>query len=299
MSQSPQRPLTSTEQGVDRLAHRLLARVPHRGPAAVLAELGVFAIKQAWAVLFGAAMLAVLLAARLWYPDGAPLARNDAITIAALVIQLLMLALRLETLGELRVVLTFHVVGTVMELFKTGIGSWEYPAGGVLRIGAVPLFSGFMYASVGSYLVRVFRLFELRFDRYPRIWLTAVLAALVYANFFSHHWIWDARYVLIVAVVALYLRCTMHFRVFRVRARMPILLAFALVTVFIWFAENIGTFARAWSYPAQAAAWHPVAPGKLGSWFLLMIISVVLVTWVHRPRPPEAADRGLATGRAP
>jgi hypothetical protein len=27
---------------------------------------------------------------------------------------------------------------------------------------------------------------------------------------------------------------------------------------------------------------------KLISWFLLMIISVVLVAWVYKPRPPDA-----------
>jgi uncharacterized membrane protein YoaT (DUF817 family) len=279
--------LTSTERGFDGVAHRLLVRAPSRGVPGVLVELAVFTVKQAWAVLFGALMLAVLLAARLWYPDDAALARNDAVTVAAVLIQVGMLAARLETLGELRVILTFHIVGTLMELFKTGAGSWEYAEGGVLHLGAVPLYSGFMYASVGSYLVRVFRLFDLRFARYPPRWATVVLAAAIYANFFTHHWVWDARYLLLALVALVYLRCIMHFRVFRTRARMPVLLAFALVALFIWLAENIGTFAGGWTYPDQSAGWQLVSVGKLGSWFLLMIISVVLVTWVYRPRPPE------------
>ena len=95
------------------------------------------------------------------------LARNDLLTIVAVLLQIVMLAARLETIGELRVILLFHVVGTVMELFKTDVGSWVYASEGVLRVGAVPLFTGFMYAAVGSYMVRVFRLFDLRFDRYP------------------------------------------------------------------------------------------------------------------------------------
>lgn len=32
-----------------------------------------------------------------------------------------------------------------------------------MRVGGVPLFSGFMYAAVGSYMVRVYRLFDLGF----------------------------------------------------------------------------------------------------------------------------------------
>ena len=32
---------------------------------------------------------------------------------------------------------------------------------------------------------------------------------------------------------------------------MPLLLGFTLVALFIWFAENIGTFTAAWIYPHQ------------------------------------------------
>jgi len=64
---------------------------------------------------------------------------------------------------------------------------------------------------------------------------------------------------------------------------MPLIIGLGLVALFIWFAENIGTFARAWTYPGQEAGWHMVSIAKLGSWFLLMIISFVLVTTIHRP----------------
>lgn len=289
-------PLTSVEARIDAAAHRLLAGAPTTGVRARAVEFGVFVLKQAWACVFGAAFLVVVLAAKLWYPDDAALARNDALTIAAVLIQVAMVAGRLETLRELRVVVLFHVVGTVMELFKTDVGSWMYAADGVLRLGGVPLYSGFMYAAVGSYMVRVYRLFDLRFDRYPRRWLTAVAAAFIYVNFFSHHWIVDLRWVLIVAVVVLWGRTTMHFRFFRGTFRMPLLLAFAGVALFIWFAENIATYAGAWLYPSQVGGWHPVDASKLTSWFLLMIVSVVLVTWVYPPRPPE---RTTVTATAP
>jgi uncharacterized membrane protein YoaT (DUF817 family) len=52
------------------------------------------------------------------------------------------------------VIAIFHLVGTVMEVFKTAHGSWIYPEPSLLRIGGVPLFSGFMYACIGSYLAR-------------------------------------------------------------------------------------------------------------------------------------------------
>ena len=278
---------TPVEQRIDERARRFLATSPAGGAKAKLTEFVVFCLKQGWACIFGAALLAVLMAARLWYPDGAGLARNDFLTMAAVVIQVLMVAFKLETLRELRVIVLFHLVGTVMELFKTDMGSWSYEAEGVLRIGAVPLFSGFMYAAVGSYMVRVYRLFDLKFAAYPRRWITAILAAAIYANFFTHHYIWDLRWVLLAAVVAVFGRCVMHFRVFRREFRMPLVVSFLLVALFIWLAENIATWSGAWLYPSQVDGWHPVGLEKLAAWFLLMIISVVLVAWVYKPLPPE------------
>jgi len=281
------RRFTPVEQAIDAAAHRWLDRSPHSGARARLAEFLVFGLKQGWACIFGAAMLVVLVATRLWYPDDAVLARNDFLVISAVVIQVLMVVFRLETLRELRVIVLFHIVGTGMELFKTEVGSWSYEGEGLLRLGAVPLFSGFMYAAVGSYMVRVYRLFDLRFERYPRRWITAIVATLIYVNFFSHHYLPDARWVLLAAIVVVYGRTMMQFTVFRSRFRMPLPLAFLLVAVFIWLAENIATWSNAWSYPDQVEGWHPVSVGKLGAWFLLMMISVVLVAWVYPPRPPD------------
>jgi uncharacterized membrane protein YoaT (DUF817 family) len=293
------RELTRLEQTIDRAAHRWLARRPESGARAVAVECAVFLLKQAWACVFGALLLVAIVAARLWYPDDAALARNDALTIAAVLIQVGMLVFRLESGRELWVIVLFHVTGTVMELFKTDVGSWTYEAEGVLRIGAVPLFSGFMYAAVGSYMVRVYRLHELRFTRYPRVWLTTLVAAAIYVNFFSHHFIADLRWVLLALVVLLWGRTIMHFRVWRARLRAPLLAVFAGVALFIWIAENVATWGGAWLYPHQQGGWELVSPQKLIAWFLLMIISVVMVTWVYPPRAPDpsAEERAERAGR--
>jgi hypothetical protein len=66
-----------------------------------------------------------------------------------------------------------------------------------------------------------------------------------------------------------------------------VLVGFVLVALFIWIAENVATAGQAWIYPDQADGWTPVSVAKLGSWLLLMMISVVLVTWVYPPRPPD------------
>ena len=261
---------------------QLARRLRLHGRLAVFAhEFVCFGVKQASACLFGGLMVALLLASWRWYPADAPLARYDFLTLAALAIQLVLLLSRLESIEEARVILLFHVVGALMELFKTSAGSWEYPEPSLLRLGGVPLFSGFMYASIGSYLARVWRLFDFRFTRHPPFRATVVLAGAIYLNFFTHHYLPDIRALLFVALAWLFGPCWVHFRVRRVHRRMPLLLGFALVALFIWFAENVGTLSKAWLYPAQRHGWHMVPLGKLGAWLLLMVISYVMVSAVH------------------
>lgn len=279
---------TSLERRLLAWARTRLETMPTTGWGGRLVELLVFGIKQAWACVFGALLLLVLVVTALTWPDDAALHRNDLLVLLAVAIQVFMVLGRLETGRELWVVVLFHVAGTGMELFKTSVGSWSYEPGGLLHLGSVPLYSGFMYAAVGSYLVRVMRLFDLRFDRYPPVWASALVAAGIYVNFFTHHYVLDARYVLVACVVLLWGRCTMHFRVHRHVLRMPVVVAFGLVAFFIWIAENVATAAGAWFYPSQLDGWELVPLTKFVSWFLLMIVSVVLVTFVYRPRPPEA-----------
>ena len=240
-------------------------------------------------------MLALLLATHFFYPEDAPVHRYDFLTIAAVAIQGGMLAFRLETWAEAKVILIFHVVGTVMELFKTAAGSWVYPEASILHIGSVPLFSGFMYAAVGSYIARVWRIFDFRYTGYPKRGLTWLLAAAVYVNFFAHHWLPDIRLALFAATILLFARTRVYFRNWREHRWMPLLLGFLLVALFIWGAENIGTFARAWTYPGQENGWQMVGLAKLGSWFLLMLISFVLVELVAPVRAPDQSLRSSSS----
>jgi uncharacterized membrane protein YoaT (DUF817 family) len=268
----------------------LEAAAPERGLAAWLYEFLLFGFKQGWACLFGGLMLALLLATHLLYPQDAPLARYDFLTLSAVSIQFLMLALRLESWREAKIIAVFHLVGTIMELFKTAAGSWIYPEEAMLRIAGVPLFSGFMYAAVGSYIARIWRIFDVRFSLYPPRWITIFLAAAIYVNFFAHHWLPDMRLALFAATALLFWRSTIWFRPFRRHRQMPLLLGWLLVALFIWFAENIGTFARAWTYPDQKDGWQMVSLAKLGSWYLLMIVSFVLVSLLHLGPRAEAVS---------
>jgi len=253
-----------------------------------------FGIKQAWACLFGGIMLALLIGTHLlwrWlWPDGiAPVARYDALFLAALAVQAALLILRLELWEEARVILLFHLVGTAMELFKTKVGSWVYPEPAFFRIGGVPLFTGFMYACVGSYIARAWRLFAFRFAHHPPLWALTAVSVAIYVNFFTHHYVWDARWLLFAAIVVLFARTRIYFVVWRTPRWMPLLLGFLLVALFIWLAENLATLSNTWLYPHQRDGWRMVGPSKLGAWYLLMIISYTLVAWVagireYRPR---------------
>jgi uncharacterized membrane protein YoaT (DUF817 family) len=253
-----------------------------------------FGVKQAWACLFGGLILSLLIATWAFYPKGAAFARYDFLVLASVAIQVVMIALKLETRDEAIVILAFHVIGTGMEVFKTAVGSWVYAESSVLRIGGVPLFSGFMYAAVGSYIARAWRLFDFQFSRYPPVWATVVLAIAIYVNFFSHHYIGDLRWVLFAGYVALFGQSWIYYRVHRKWRRMPVLVSTLLVAAFIWFAENIATFTQAWTYPNQKAGWAMVSVSKLGSWYLLMIISAVLVSLVNRPKTWSLADADSA-----
>ena len=202
--------------------------------------------------------------------------------------QVLFLWRGLESLDEAKVILIYHVVGTAMEVFKLHMGSWDYPERGLFEIAGVPLFSGFMYASIGSYMARVIRLFDMVFAPYPPFWTTLVLGAAIYVNFFSHHFLPDIRLVLFAATVILYARTRIWFSIDGSRYWMPLPLAAFLSSFFVWIAENVGTFTATWTYPGQDGM---VSFAKMGSWYLLLYVSFVLVTLVYRDALKREAVR--------
>ena len=79
--------------------------------------------------------------------------RYDYLLIYALIIQICLLYLKLESWAEAKVIALFHVMAMVMEIFLThpAIASWQYPQPAVFKILTVPLFAGFMYSAVGSF----------------------------------------------------------------------------------------------------------------------------------------------------
>ncbi len=246
-----------------------------------IVEFALFILKQGWSGLFGALLLVALLATDAVWQDGWPVHRYDILFVLAMSLQVAFLWWRLETWEEARVILLFHLTGTAMELFKVNAGSWTYPEPALLKLWGVPLFSGFMYASVGSYIARVIRNFDMRFEPYPPFWTTVLLAAAIYVNFFAHHFLPDIRVVLFAATVLLYRRTRVWFRVDRTSRWMPMPAAAFLSSLALWVAENVGTATGTWLYTGQVQGeW--VSFAKLGSWYLLLYVAFVTVTLVTR-----------------
>jgi uncharacterized membrane protein YoaT (DUF817 family) len=248
----------------------------------ILQELWLFALKQANAAIFGALMLSVIILTN--YIDITFITRYDLIFLFAVLVQTLLITFKLEEKGEIVMIAIFHILATIMELFKTSpdISSWHYPGTAYFMLYTVPLFAGFMYSAVGSYIARCWRIFKFHFSKYPPVVYTIILAALSYMNFITHHFVYDIRYFLFVFSAVIFWRTKIHFKIIKTHRSMPLLSGLVLVSLFIWFAENIGTFTKVWLYPNQTAGWQLVSWSKLGSWYLLMIVSFVLISTINR-----------------
>jgi uncharacterized membrane protein YoaT (DUF817 family) len=273
----------------------------------VVAQLLRFAWLEVQSCVFAIGVFAGLAIA---YAVPLPIARYDFLLLWCLLLTFGFWALGLETWREVLVIFGFHALGLALEIFKVQQGSWLYPGDAVTKVAGVPLFSGFMYAAVGSYICQAWRRFDLRVSHY-RPTPTTLVALGIYANFFTHHYLVDLR--LFWAVLGLWVlrRTKVHFTVGTSRYRMPLALSFLLIGFFLWLAENAATFLDAWNYPGQVEVWEAVHAAKLGAWALLVSMSFVLVATVkaqegrlyHVPGEPDVTEdepaASPAAGRAP
>lgn len=205
------------------------------------------------------------------------LARYDWLLLFCLLMQGWMVYSGLETKDELKVITVFHFIGLGLELFKVNIGSWSYPEEGLFTFYGVPLYSGFMYASVASYLCQCWRRFDVQVSGWPSLAVAAPLALAIYTNFFTHHYVPDIRWMLFALVAVVFWKSHVLFKINQVGYSVPLLLYFFLIGLLIWLAENIATFFGAWQYPNQSDVWSFVHIGKISSWLLLVIVSFLIV----------------------
>lgn len=253
----------------------------HRKTLHFCRQFGLFIWLQIKASLFAGSFFLLLFLAKI-IPLGM-LHRYDFLFLAAIVIQMIFIRLKLETWQEVKTIFIFHLVGFALELFKTspGIASWSYPEPAFFKIATVPLYSGFMYSAIGSYMNQAWKLFRLDFQAFPSLKMMVTLGLLIYLNFFTHHVLPDIRWYLVAAVFILFYRTRVFFTVGQSRVSMPLVLSFLLIGFFIWVGENISTYFGAWIYPDQVHHWTPVSFQKINCWFLLAIVSFNLVALLH------------------
>jgi uncharacterized membrane protein YoaT (DUF817 family) len=253
------------------------ARPGLHGVRRFVAEFLYFGVKQARACLFAGLFFGAVFCVPQAGLFGLP--RYDVLLGLALLIQAVMVAGGLESVDELKAISLFHVIGFALEVFKTSasIQSWSYPGFAYSKVFGVPLFSGFMYAAVGSYIIQAWRLFGLRIRHHPSYWMAGLIAAAIYVNFFTHHNNGDFRRYIAACALGLYARTTVMFHPLDRERAMPLLLSFVLIGFFIWLAENISTFFGIWRYPNQLGAWSAVHVGKWSAWSLLVIMSFTIV----------------------
>lgn len=253
------------------------------------AEAVLVGLKLVWSALFGLILIAAIAGSwAVWRPDW-PVARYDALFAVALAAQAGFLLARFETRHEAAAVAVFAVLGLTMEFFKVAHGAWAYPGPGVLSAGGVPLFVGFMYASVGLFLVRAIRVFDMRFRRFPSAEAHAALAVAIYANFFTMHLMPDLRYLLMLLTVLAYGRATIALWAFGRRLRVPVLGALLLAAAVVWLAENLGTLTGTWLYDGQAPG-QTVTLATLGSWYLFLCVALA-VARLLQPQPRRVPVR--------
>jgi uncharacterized membrane protein YoaT (DUF817 family) len=265
---------------------RVLSRVAGPGIASGIREFLVFGLKQAAACVFAGSFLFLLaISGHVSIPG---LARYDFLFLSAIAIQMVLIAVRLENWRD-AVLSLFHLIGMGLELFKTSpsVRSWSYPEPAFFHLKTVPLYSGFMYASVASYIMQAWRLMQVRLTEFPPFPVAVGLSAAIYANFFTNHYIPDLRWYLAAAVLMLFRRTQVHFKVTTSERRMPLALSFLLIGFFIWVAENIATYFGAWVYPHQKQQWAIVGPTKISSWMLLVIISFIIVAALKEVFPKK------------
>jgi len=262
----------------------LEASVGRASARSLLIELFVFGVKQARACLFPGIFISILLLSN--YVPLFGLARYDFIFVGAVLAQVALVALKVETRDEALTLFAFHLLGILLEVFKTNpaIGSWSYPEEGFFEVWDVPLYSGFMYASVASYMCQAWRLLDIELENYSSYALSVPLSAGIYLNFFTHHFVPDFRWVLAFGVFVVFFRTRVLFTVTRGRRSIPLVLSFVLIGFFVWVAENVSTYFGAWSYPGQLGGWEVVSLNKISSWCLLVIVSFVIVADLKHAR---------------
>lgn len=235
----------------------------------------VFGLKNVMACFFPGFIFVMLVLSNVISTVTIP--RYDFLLAACISMQAFMYLSKMESGRELLVITLFHLIGLAMEIYKVKMGSWYYPEFAYTKIFGVPLYSGFMYASVGSYVCQAWKWFEIRLENWPGIFHAGFISIAIYLNFFTHHFIYDFRWIITILLVIIFWQTRFVFNTNGKERKMPLVISFLLIGFFIWVGENFATYLGAWKYASQHEGWRMVSFGKISSWFLLVVLSIVIV----------------------
>jgi uncharacterized membrane protein YoaT (DUF817 family) len=255
-------------------------------PSSFFKQLVWFGYLQARSCVFPVLIFVALAASQL---IRVPLPRYDLLLIICLLAQWIMYRTGLETRDEVLVITVFHLLGLIMEIHKVNQGSWSYPEEAYTKIAGVPLYAGFMYASVGSYICQAWRNLQLDVEAWPRDAWAYLAGAAIYVNFFTNAFMPDLRLYIAVLLLIVFWRTKFVFHLHGNTRRISALLSFVIIGFFIWLAENIATYFGAWKYAYQHAGWKMVSWHKITSWGLLVIVSIIIVGQLKRIKARRAA----------
>lgn len=250
----------------------------------LISEFFAFLRKQAASSLFGGVMLFLLVASQYFEVPG--LYRYDFLFLAALATQVILVVTGLETKREVLAIIVFHLLAMGMEIFKTSpsVGSWTYPEPAIFAVATVPLFTGFLYSSVGSYMARSWRINKFHFVNFPNRVVLALVGVLIYTNFFTNHYVTDVRWVILALLIVIFWKTKLYVRMTNRTWVFHPLVSNILLAFFIWMSEQVGTFARAWVYPNQAEQWVPVSFHMFTSWYMLLVFSFIVIALINKQR---------------
>ncbi|MFC4426176.1 DUF817 domain-containing protein [Deinococcus navajonensis] len=276
-----------------------LRRVPRLQADHWPAVLAAFVVGQLRCCALALLVMGCLALSRVLPLHNWGIARYDAVLLGCLLAQWGLLRTGFETSREAAVVLAFHGLGFALEAFKVTQGSWSYPEDALSKLLDVPLYAGFMYASVGSYVAHAWRTFDLQLCGLPPLRVQLALAAGAYLNFFTHHYGPDLRLLLTAALALSFRRAWVCLVVTGHTLRLPLNLSFALIGLFVFLAENAATFLGAWVYPHQRAGWQPVHPTKWLAWTLLVVVAFLVVSGLRRWEARRSGARVSITAAGP
>lgn len=78
-----------------------------------------FIYKQAYACIFGGFLVFIIIITKYYYPIGDILYRYDFLYLSAIVFQIFLIVTKLESWKEVGIILMFHAIAMIMEIFKT------------------------------------------------------------------------------------------------------------------------------------------------------------------------------------